>query len=133
MTDTIPLAETLRPKSLDDVIGQQHLVGPNGIVRKLLASSYLPSLILWGPPGVGKTTLAELLATLTNAHFESHSAVTSKLEDIRRVVKEAEERRLGQYPLREESSTNREVIQCSSRLRLPRTRCGARTIKQCVP
>lgn len=87
-----PLADVLRPKTLDDVIGQEHLVGPNGIIRKLLASEFLPSMVLWGPPGCGKTTLANLLATLTKSHFEAHSAVTSALADIRRVVKEANER-----------------------------------------
>lgn len=87
-----PLADILRPKTLDDVIGQEHLVGDQGIIRKLLASEFLPSMVLWGPPGCGKTTLANLLATLTRSHFEAHSAVTSALADIRRVVKEADER-----------------------------------------
>lgn len=92
MNDHRPLADVLRPKTLDEVIGQKHLVGKEGVIRKLLASGFLPSLILWGPPGCGKTTLAHLLATLTNAHFESHSAVTSTLADVRRIIKESEER-----------------------------------------
>ena len=87
-----PLADILRPQKLDDVIGQEHLVGSQGVIRKLLATDFLPSLILWGPPGCGKTTLAQLLAKLTDAHFESHSAVTSTLVDVRRVIKESEER-----------------------------------------
>ncbi len=87
-----PLAQILRPKTLDDVIGQSHLVGKVGILRKFLTTGFLPSMIFWGPPGVGKTTLAELVATITDAHFESHSAVTSTLADVRRIIKESEER-----------------------------------------
>jgi putative ATPase len=92
MKDQRPLADILRPKTLDDVIGQEHLVGKNGIIRKFLRSSFLPSMIFWGPPGSGKTTLAYLLATVTNAHFEPHSAVTATLADVRKIVKESEER-----------------------------------------
>ncbi len=92
MNEHRPLADILRPKTLEEVIGQEHLVGPGGIIRKLIASNFLPSIILWGPPGCGKTTLAQLLANLTDAHFESHSAVTSSLAEVRRVVKEAQER-----------------------------------------
>src|SRR4030042_3629386 len=91
MKDQRPLADVLRPKTLDDVVGQEHLVGKNGVIRKLLASDFLPSMIFWGPPGCGKTTLAFLLASLTNSYFEAHSAVTSTLADVRRIVKEAEE------------------------------------------
>ena len=89
MRDERPLADILRPKTLDDVIGQEHLVGKNGIIRKLLATGFLPSMIFWGPPGCGKTTLAKLLASLTNSYFESHSAVAATLADVRRVIKEA--------------------------------------------
>ncbi len=93
MRDERPLADILRPTTLDEVIGQEHLVGPAGIIRKLLATGFLPSMIFWGPPGCGKTTLAQLLATLTNSFFESHSAVTSTLADVRRVIKESVERK----------------------------------------
>lgn len=92
MNEQRPLADILRPKTLDEVIGQKHLVGPDGILRKLLDSKFLPSMIFWGPPGCGKTTLAYLVATLTDAVFESHSAVTSTLADVRRIMKESEER-----------------------------------------
>jgi len=88
----IPLAERLRPKNLDEVIGQVHLVGSNGVIRKLLKTGFIPSMILWGPPGCGKTTLAYLLSTLTNSIFEPKSAVTTGLDDIRKVIKEAKER-----------------------------------------
>ncbi len=84
-----PLAEILRPKTLDDVVGQEHLVGENGVIRKLLTAHFLPSIIFWGPPGSGKTTLAHLLAELTNSHFESKSAVTATLADVRKVIADA--------------------------------------------
>jgi len=92
MNASQPLAQKLRPKTLDEVIGQHHLVGKEGVIRKLLASGYIPSMILWGPPGCGKTTLAYLLSTLTNSVFESKSAVTTKLEEVRTIVKEAQVR-----------------------------------------
>lgn len=92
-----PLADLLRPTDLDGVIGQQHLIGTQGIVRKLLQSQFLPSLILWGPPGCGKTTLAYLLASLTNAHFVPMSAVTASLADVRKIIAQAQERlKIGQ-------------------------------------
>jgi len=84
-----PLAQLLRPKILDEVIGQEHLVGKTGILRKMLSSSFIPSMIFWGPPGCGKTTLAELVSVLTQAVFVSKSAVTTNLADIRAVIKEA--------------------------------------------
>lgn len=92
MTDYRPLAEILRPKTLDEVVGQEHLVGESGIIRKMLGSTFLPSMIFWGPPGSGKTSLSYLLATLTHAHFEAKSAVTSSLAEVRTIVKEAKER-----------------------------------------
>ena len=92
MSDQRPLADILRPKTLDDVIGQDHLVGKDGVVRKFLKSGFLPSVVLWGPPGCGKTTLAFLLATLTDAQFEAHSAVTSTLADVRKVIEESKTR-----------------------------------------
>ena len=90
--ETRPLAEQLRPKTLDDVIGQTHLVGKDGILQKMLTSGFVPSMIFWGPPGCGKTTLAELVSTLTNSVFVSKSAVTTNLADIRGVIAEAAER-----------------------------------------
>ncbi len=92
MEESRPLADILRPKTLDDVIGQEHLVSKDGIIRKLLAANFLPSMILWGPPGCGKTTLAQLLASLTNSEFISKSAVTLTLSEVRVIMKEARER-----------------------------------------
>ncbi len=84
-----PLAERLRPKNLDDYVGQQHLVGPDGAFRKFIASGMLPSIILWGPPGVGKTTLAFILATELKRPFHVLSAINSGVKDIREVIEQA--------------------------------------------
>ncbi len=87
-----PLAQILRPSTLGDVIGQSHLVGTSGIVTKVLASHFVPSMIFWGPPGCGKTTLAELVSTLTKSVFISKSAVTTNLADIRQAIEFAAQR-----------------------------------------
>lgn len=72
-----PLAERLRPKTLDDYIGQKHLVGPGAILRKMIDAGRISSFILWGPPGVGKTTLAQIIANKLETPFYTLSAVTS--------------------------------------------------------
>ena len=87
----IPLAELLRPKNLDEVVGQQHLVGKNKPLRALLEAGKITSLILWGPPGCGKTTLARLIASYVDAEFIQFSAVTSGVAEIRSVIKKAKE------------------------------------------
>lgn len=89
-----PLAEQIRPKTLNEFVGQEHLVGKNGIIRKFIESDQLMSMIFWGPPGSGKTTLAQIIANHTKSHFISHSAVNTTLEDVRKVIKEAKERRI---------------------------------------
>ncbi len=86
----VPLAERLRPKTLDEVVGQQHLLGPGKPLRVAFEAARLPSMILWGPPGVGKTTLARLLAGATGAHFIVLSAVLSGVKDIREAVEQAQ-------------------------------------------
>ena len=89
-TNNIPLAERLRPSSLEDYIGQEHLVGPDGIIRRMIESGRVNSFILWGPPGVGKTTLARIVAAKTEAPFYTLSAVTSGVKDVREVLDKAE-------------------------------------------
>lgn len=84
-----PLAARLRPRTLDEVVGQDHLVGPTGPLRRLIDADRVSSIILWGPPGTGKTTLAELVATSTQRRFERLSAVTAGVKDIREVIDSA--------------------------------------------
>lgn len=85
-----PLAERLRPKSLDDFVGQEHLIGPSGTLTAILKSGNLPSMILWGPPGTGKTTLARLLATQKERPFYQLSAINSGVKEIRNILQKAE-------------------------------------------
>ena len=84
-----PLAERMRPRTLDDYVGQEHLVGLNGLVRKMIESGKVSSFILWGPPGVGKTTLAEIIASTMKVPFYTLSAVTSGVKDVRDVIERA--------------------------------------------
>ena len=84
-----PLAERIRPKTLEDYISQQHLVGPNGALTTQLSSGVLSSLILWGPPGIGKTTLASIIANQSNRPFYTLSAVDSGVAAVREVINKA--------------------------------------------
>jgi putative ATPase len=95
-----PLADKLRPTTLSDVVGQDHLLGPDGALGRMLSKGQLQSIILWGPPGVGKTTIARLLAQETDLHFEAISAIFSGVKDLRAVFEAAQHRRdLGQGTL----------------------------------
>ncbi len=88
-----PLADRLRPKTLQEVVGQDHLLGPSGSLTRMLAANRLSNLILWGPPGSGKTTLARLIAPQTNLHFEPLSAIFSGVQDLKKVFEAARVRR----------------------------------------
>ena len=89
-----PLADRLRPQALDEVVGQNHLLGPEGPIGRMVRSGRLASLVLWGPPGCGKTTIARLLAAETELEFEPLSAVFSGVADLRKVFERAKQRRL---------------------------------------
>jgi putative ATPase len=84
-----PLAERIRPRTLDEVVGQEKVVGEGGFLRRAIAADRVPSLIFWGPPGTGKTTLARIIATVTSSHFVPFSAVTSGIKEVKEVMAEA--------------------------------------------
>lgn len=91
--DDVPLAERLRPHSLDEVVGQQHLLAPGKLLHQLITSDQISSLIFWGPPGTGKTTLAQVIANSTRANFVFFSAVLNGVKEVRDIVRQAKEER----------------------------------------
>ena len=92
-----PLAERMRPRTLDDYIGQQHLVGEGAILRRMIDSGNVSSFILWGPPGVGKTTLARIIANSTKSSFHTLSAVTSGVKDVREVLERCRQEAMSMF------------------------------------
>lgn len=92
VSETIPLAARMRPRNLAEFVGQEHLVGEGRVLRKVIDADQLPSMILWGPPGSGKTTLAYIIAKAIKAHFKPISAVSAGVADLRAIIEEAEKR-----------------------------------------
>ena len=88
-----PLAERLRPQNLDEFICQEHLVGKGAVLRRMIESGRIPSIIFWGPPGVGKTTLANIIANTIKAPFYKLSAINSGVKDVREVIEKAKSTR----------------------------------------
>lgn len=94
MRSQAPLAARMRPQTLDDIVGQQHIIGKGTLLRRAIEADRLfSSIILYGPPGTGKTTIARVIANTTNAHFESLSAVLAGVADLRKIIQEATDRR----------------------------------------
>jgi putative ATPase len=98
MNSNQPLADRMRPVSLDNYVGQEHLVGEGAILRNSIESNSIPSFILWGPPGVGKTTLARIIANTLNRPFYKLSAVNSGVKDVRETIEKAKKQKFFNAP-----------------------------------
>jgi putative ATPase len=92
LENTFPLAERVRPATLDDLLGQEHLTGEEGVLRKSIEAGNVPSMILWGPPGVGKTTIANIIANQVKRPFKTMSAVSAGVKDVREIINQAKTR-----------------------------------------
>ena len=92
MNPSIPLAERLRPQTLVDLVGQEHLSSQDSVLQKAIAKGKVPSMILWGPPGVGKTTLANIIATTFKSDYYQLSAISSGVKELREVIEEAKKK-----------------------------------------
>ena len=92
LENTFPLAERVRPATLDDLLGQEHLTGKEGVLRKAIEAGNVPSMILWGPPGVGKTTIANIIANQVKRPFKTISAVSAGVKDVREIINQARSR-----------------------------------------
>ena len=92
LQDQAPLASRMRPRTFEEFVGQEHIIGPGRVLRRTIESDQLPSIILWGPPGTGKTTLAHVVAATTQSHFSPISAVTSGVRDLRQIAADARDR-----------------------------------------
>ena len=88
----VPLAARMRPRTFDELVSQEHIAGPDRVLRKSIEADQVPSMVLWGPPGSGKTTLALLIATVTRSHFAQVSAVAAGVADLRKIIQEARDR-----------------------------------------
>src|SRR5205814_7811030 len=86
---SVPLAERIRPSTLDELVGQEHLTGKGSILRTAIEHGKIPSIILWGPPGTGKTTIAHIIANTLNVSFYQISAISSGVKEVREVIEEA--------------------------------------------
>src|SRR3981081_3429816 len=89
MKHAVPLAERIRPETLDELVGQEHLTGKESILRSAIENGKVPSMILWGPPGTGKTTIANIIAHTLHSPFYTLSAISSGVKEVREVIEEA--------------------------------------------